>query len=177
MDRAGAIGAVREVHAWTNRPVWPQGIEVERPKETPPVPATPRLGPVDRSRRHRPYHPTYHPGTWRAWWDFGTGSLGDLGCHILDAPFWALKLKYPISVGGLHLDLLAGLWKETEPKNETVSPLDHRALQVSRAGRHAGGQADLVGRRHDAAPARDWRRAARWATATAACSSSATRAC
>jgi len=115
----GAIGPVREVHAWTNRPVWPQGIEVDRPTETPPVPASLDwdlwLGPAPA----RPYHPTYHPGTWRAWWDFGTGSLGDLGCHILDAPFWALKLKYPVSVEGCISTYWHGLWQETKPKNET----------------------------------------------------------
>ncbi len=114
----GAIGAVREVHAWTNRPVWPQGVEVDRPKETPPVPASLDwdlwIGPAP----YRPYHPTYHPGTWRAWWDFGTGSLGDLGCHILDAPFWALKLKYPVSVEGCISTYWKGLWEKTDPKNE-----------------------------------------------------------
>ena len=114
----GAIGAVREVHAWTNRPVWPQGVEVDRPKETPPVPASLDwdlwIGPAPM----RPYHPTYHPGAWRAWWDFGTGSLGDLGCHILDAPFWALKLKYPVSVEGCISTYWKGLWQRTDPKNE-----------------------------------------------------------
>ncbi len=68
---AGAIGPVREVHAWTNRPVWPQGIEVDRPAETPPFPASLDwdlwLGPAPV----RPHHPTYHPGLWRAWWDGG----------------------------------------------------------------------------------------------------------
>ena len=115
----GAIGAVREVHAWTNRPVWPQGIEVDRPADTPPVPTSLDwdlwLGPAAA----RPYHPTYHPGLWRAWWDFGTGSLGDLGCHILDAPFWALKLKSPVSVEGCVSTYWHGLWQETKPKNET----------------------------------------------------------
>jgi predicted dehydrogenase len=114
----GAIGAVREVHAWTNRPVWAQGVEVERPRETPPVPSTLDwdrwIGPA----AFRPYHPTYHPGEWRAWWDFGTGSLGDLGCHILDAPFWALKLKYPTAVEGCISTYWPGLWKKMEPKNE-----------------------------------------------------------
>ena len=114
----GAIGPVREVHAWTNRPVWPQGIEVDRPKETPPVPASLDwdlwIGPAAM----RPYHPTYHPGNWRAWWDFGTGSLGDLGCHILDAPFWALKLKYPTSVEGCISTYWNDLWKPCPPKNE-----------------------------------------------------------
>ena len=116
---AGAIGPVREVHAWTNRPVWPQGIEVDRPSETPSVPATLNwdlwIGPASM----RPYHPTYHPNRWRAWWDFGTGSLGDLGCHILDPVFWALKLKYPVSVEGCISTYWHEFWQKTTPKNET----------------------------------------------------------
>ncbi len=92
----GAIGEVREVHCWTNRPIWPQGIEA--PKEIPSVPSTldwnQWLGPA----RFRPYHPAYHPFSWRGFWDFGTGSLGDMGAHILDHPFWALKLGHPTSV-------------------------------------------------------------------------------
>jgi predicted dehydrogenase len=115
---SGAIGQVREAHAWTNRPVWPQGIEIERPKDTPPVPAGLDwdlwIGPAPM----RPYHPKYHPGDWRAWWDFGTGSLGDLGCHIMDAAFWSLRLKYPVSVEGCISTYWHALWKKTEPKNE-----------------------------------------------------------
>lgn len=117
--RAGVIGTVRSIDAWTNRPVWPQGIEVERPKETPPVPEgldwDRWLGPAPV----RPYHPTYVPGTWRAWCDFGTGSLGDLGCHILDAAFWAMELKYPVSVEGCISTYWNALWKETKPRHET----------------------------------------------------------
>jgi len=115
---AGAIGTVREVHAWTNRPVWPQGIEIERPSEKPPVPAgfdwDKWVGPAPM----RPYHPCYHPNSWRAWCDFGTGSLGDLGCHVLDCVYWALKLKYPVSVEGNISTYWGGFWKKTEPKNE-----------------------------------------------------------
>jgi len=114
----GAIGPVREVHCWTNRPVWPQSVEVGQPAETLPVPETLDwdlwIGPAAM----RPYHPTYHPGTWRAWWDFGTGSLGDLGCHIMDPAFWALKLKYPVSVEGCISTYWKGLWEKTDPKNE-----------------------------------------------------------
>ncbi len=92
----GAIGTVREVHAWTTHAVWPQGME--RPKDTPPVPATLDwdlwLGPAP----YRPYHPAYAPTLWRGWWDFGTGGLGDMGCHNLDPVFWALKLGNPTSV-------------------------------------------------------------------------------
>jgi predicted dehydrogenase len=115
---AKAIGAVREVHVWTNRPVWPQGIEVERPKETPQVPPGLNwdlwIGPAPL----RPYHPAYLPATWRAWCDFGTGALGDMGCHLLDAPFWALKLKYPTSIEGSISAYWNGEWKKTEPHGE-----------------------------------------------------------
>ena len=94
----GAIGDIEEVHAWTNRPIWPQGLE--RPKEKMKIPKTLDwdlwLGPAPR----RPYHSAYTPWNWRAWWDFGTGALGDMGCHILDPVFQALKLKFPVSVQG-----------------------------------------------------------------------------
>jgi len=92
----GAIGPVHEVHAWTPHPVWPQGID--RPVETPPVPDTLDwdvwLGPAPE----RPYHPCYLPASWRGWWDFGTGGLGDMGCHIFDHIYWSLKLCQPESV-------------------------------------------------------------------------------
>jgi len=99
----GAIGPVREAHIWTDRPsqglfneYWPQGVE--RPKETPAVPSTLDwdlwLGPAPQ----RPYHPIYLPFRWRGWWDFGTGALGDIGCHALDPVFRALKLGAPLSV-------------------------------------------------------------------------------
>jgi len=92
----GAIGDVREVHTWTNRPIWPQGIDA--PKEIPSVPSSLDwnlwLGPAP----FRPYHPDYAPFSWRGWWDFGTGAMGDMGAHILDHPFWALKLGHPTSV-------------------------------------------------------------------------------
>jgi len=92
----GAIGDVFEAHCWTNRPIWPQGIDA--PTEIPSVPSTLDwdvwLGPAP----FRPYHPAYHPFKWRGLWDFGTGALGDMGAHIMDQPFWALKLKSPISV-------------------------------------------------------------------------------
>ncbi len=95
---SGAIGDVREVHAWTNRPIWPQGLQ--RPEEKVKVPKTLDwdlfLGPAPS----RPYNPIYTPWNWRGWWDFGTGALGDMACHILDPVFWALNLKYPTKVEG-----------------------------------------------------------------------------
>jgi len=93
---AGEIGNVTEVHAWTNRPIWPQGME-SLPEEKP-VPDTLDwevwLGPAPT----RPYHPAYLPFKWRGWWDFGTGALGDIGCHSFDPVFRALKLGAPLSV-------------------------------------------------------------------------------
>jgi len=92
--KSGLIGKVRKVDIFSNKN-WGGGT---RPKETPPVPETLDwdlwLGPAPR----RPYHRAYVPGNWRRWWDFGTGTLGDMGCHIIDPVFWALDLKYPISV-------------------------------------------------------------------------------
>lgn len=93
---AGAIGDVTRVHAWSDRPVWIQGIPT--PKEKMSVPAGLDwdlwLGPAPK----REYHSTYMPFRWRGWWDFGTGALGDMGCHLIDVPFRALKLTYPTSV-------------------------------------------------------------------------------
>ena len=92
--KAQTIGQVREVHCWCDQS-WPPG---DRPKYRPPVPKHLKwdlwLGPAPV----RPYHPTYHPQGWRQWWDFGNGRLGDMGCHMIDLPFMALDLKYPLTV-------------------------------------------------------------------------------
>jgi len=94
----GAIGEIEEVHAWTNRPIWPQGLE--RPSETPSTPPTLDWDSFIGPAQWRPYHPAYTPWNWRAWWDFGTGALGDMACHIVDPAFWALKLGSPTSING-----------------------------------------------------------------------------
>src|SRR5439155_21877468 len=113
----GAIGPVREVHVWSDRPTnggktplyWPQGVE--RPSDTPPVPATLDwdlwLGPAPV----RPYHPAYVPFKWRGWWDFGSGGLGDMGIHNLAPVFSALKLGAPESVHASSTPV----FKETVP--------------------------------------------------------------
>jgi predicted dehydrogenase len=94
----GAIGPVREIHAWSNRPQRISQRGVRRPADSPPVPEHLDwdlwLGPAPA----RPYHPCYHPFSWRGWWDFGTGVLGDIGCHQLSTVFKALKLGHPVSV-------------------------------------------------------------------------------
>lgn len=94
--RSGVIGKVKEVHSWTNRPIWPQGLEKKLTAQEVPKNMDWDLwiGPAPM----RPYNSGYAPFKWRGWWDFGTGALGDMGCHIMDMPFWALDLKYPTSV-------------------------------------------------------------------------------
>ncbi|MFK8110900.1 MAG: Gfo/Idh/MocA family protein [Rubripirellula sp.] len=87
--RAGVIGKVKEIHAWTNRPIWPQGFASPPPQESVPagVDWNQWIGPapwVDYSSRIAPF-------AWRGWWDFGTGALGDMACHIMDLGYWAMQ--------------------------------------------------------------------------------------
>ena len=116
--QAGVIGEVREVHVWSDRAgrLWKQGIG--RPKESQPVLATLDwdlwLGPA----RERPYHAAYAPVSWRGWWDFGTGALGDMGCHIIDHPVWALGLGAPTTVEA-RSTLDGSVLEEGQPNSET----------------------------------------------------------
>ena len=91
---SGALGEIREVHCWTNRPVWPQGIG--RPEGETPVPDSLAWDLWLGAASHRPYvERAYHPFNWRGWLDFGTGVVGDMGAHIIDHPYWALNLGLP----------------------------------------------------------------------------------
>lgn len=94
--KAGVVGRVREVHVWTDRPVWPQGLA--RPSESAALPANLDwdiwLGPAP----FRPFHPVYHPFNFRGWYDFGTGALGDMACHTFHIIVKALNLGAPLSV-------------------------------------------------------------------------------
>lgn len=94
----GTIGEITHVDTWTNRPIWPQGLE--RPKKEQRIPKTLDWELFIGSAKWRPYNEIYTPWNWRGWWDFGTGALGDMACHILDPVFKALKLEYPTSVQG-----------------------------------------------------------------------------
>jgi len=148
---AGAIGHVHEAHIWTDRPsrglfeeYWPQGLA--RPSDTPPVPATLDwdlwLGPAPA----RPYSPAYLPFKWRGWWDFGTGALGDIGCHAMDPVFRALKLGAPLSVQAASTRVN----EETYPLGSIITyyfPARSAALQANNchirglSGAKAGGVA------------------------------------
>lgn len=113
--QAGLLGQVREVHVWSNRPIWPQGMG--RPPGEDPVPPTLDwdlwLGPAP----WRPYkRDVYHPFNWRGWQDFGTGALGDMACHTANMPFRALKLGYPTEVEAWS----SGMNRETFPLKSRV---------------------------------------------------------
>ncbi len=114
--QAGVIGKPREIHVWTNRPIWPQGLD--RPEGSDPVPASLDwdvwLGPA----RERPYKKdVYEPFKWRGWYDFGTGALGDMACHTVNMPFRACKLGYPNVV---ELELASRLYPETFAKTSRI---------------------------------------------------------
>ena len=105
---SGKLGKISKVQIWTNRPVWPQGFAMQKPDEM----KKPKdldwdlwLGPA----KYRPYTPDLHPFGWRGWWDYGTGALGDVGCHLIDIPFRTLGLKYPTdaecSVGAIYTQM------------------------------------------------------------------------
>lgn len=101
---SGQIGEVTKVEAFTDRPIWPQGLN--RPAKGMWVPETldwdSFIGPAPM----RPYHELYTPWNWRGWWDFGTGALGDMACHILHPVFVGLKLNYPTKAQGSSTLLL-----------------------------------------------------------------------
>ncbi len=131
---AGAIGDVKEVHIWSNRPLWPQGMD--RPPGDDPIPKTLDwdlwVGPAPmrpfknvwpdgslelKQVAARASKGVYHPWNFRGWWDFGTGALGDMGCHHLNTPFRALKLKYPTAVAASSTRVLP----ETAPLGSIVT--------------------------------------------------------
>lgn len=100
----GVLGEVTRVDCATNRPLWPQGLPT--PSEVMPVPDTLDWDLFIGPARMRPYNKAYHPWNWRGWWDFGTGALGDMACHVMHAAFKALNLKYPIRVEGSSTPLM-----------------------------------------------------------------------
>jgi predicted dehydrogenase len=116
--RSGALGEVREVHVWTDRPIWPQGARFTRPLAAEQVPPTVHwdlwLGPAPV----RPYNHGYLPFNWRGWWDFGTGALGDMACHTMNLPFMGLRLGAPTAVSATTQQPVNG---QSPPEGLTVT--------------------------------------------------------
>ena len=120
----GAIGPVRELYAWTDRPIggnaWDTFAVKAKSEEQPPIPDGLDwdlwLGPA----KYRDYHPDYHPLTWRAWIDFGTGSMGDMGCHILDPAFYALELGAPSEIQATSTHYIPEIESQTYPSASIV---------------------------------------------------------
>ncbi|GET26438.1 Gfo/Idh/MocA family protein [Prolixibacter sp. NT017] len=115
--QSGIIGDVYEVHCWTDRPIWPQGLAkpkggVKVPKE---LDWNLFVGPAE----FRSYDPAYTPWNWRGFWDFGTGALGDMACHIMDPLYWALDLKYPTKV--MASSTLANLYSPPQAQKVTYT--------------------------------------------------------
>jgi predicted dehydrogenase len=106
--RAGIIGDATEIKVWTNRPVWPQGTGT--PKSTDPIPDELKwdlwLGPA----KEEPYHKEYVPFSWRGFWAFGTGALGDMGCHLIDPAFKTVGLGYPTDVQCSQVSIYEKMW-------------------------------------------------------------------
>jgi predicted dehydrogenase len=103
------IGTIKHVHVWTNRPVWPQGVKMPAaaPDQKPSDLAWDLwLGPAKKI----PFTPNLHPFNWRGFWEYGTGALGDMGCHLFDAPYKALKLGYPSAVQCSVADVYTRMW-------------------------------------------------------------------
>ncbi len=113
--RSGAIGNVGQVHIWTNRPIWPQGTP--RPAGVEAIPEHLRWDLFLGSAPYRPFHAGYHPFAWRGFWDFGTGALGDMGCHIMNLAFFALELGAPETV---RVETQTGNNDETGPTKSII---------------------------------------------------------
>ncbi len=114
--QAGVIGDPLQLHVWSNRPIWPQGIN--RPEGSDPVPSNLDWDIWLGAARERPFKAgVYHDFKWRGWYDFGTGALGDMACHTVNMPFRALNLGFPNVV---ELELCSRLYPETFPKTSRI---------------------------------------------------------
>jgi len=107
---ADLLGEIEKVYCWTDRPVWPQGIKW--PDSHPPVPKELKWDLWLGTAQETDYIDNMVPFNWRGWWRFGTGALGDMGCHIMGPPFKLLKLGYPTEVSGSASTVYRGIFKE-----------------------------------------------------------------
>ncbi len=107
---AGLIGDIEKVYCWTDRPVWPQGISWSKAKS--PIPKELKWDLWLGTAQQTNYIENLVPFNWRGWWQFGTGALGDMGCHIMGPPFKLLELGYPTEISGSASTVYSGIFKE-----------------------------------------------------------------
>lgn len=130
----GEIGEITKVEAFTDRPIWPQGLS--RPEKAEKIPSTMNWDAFIGPAKMRPFHPIYTPWNFRGWWDFGTGALGDMACHILHPVFKGLKLGYPTKVQGSSTLLLtesapnAQMVKYTFPSRDNLPKVGMPEVEV-----------------------------------------------
>jgi predicted dehydrogenase len=154
---AGVIGQVREAYSWTNRPIWPQGLE--KPKHDEFIPVIP--GELDWElwqgvAPRRQYDPAYLPFSWRNWWDYGCGAVGDMACHVMDAAYYSLNLGHPESVEAMATNVndqsapVASAITYRFPGRGALAPISYHWLDGGLLPPAPGGmtQADLLGEDH-----------------------------
>lgn len=148
--RGGIIGPVREVHVWTNRPIWPQAPKVMSRPPAADVPAHVHWDEWLGVAPQRPYAAGYHPFAWRGWWDFGTGALGDMACHTANMAFMALKLGHPTTVAAECGDLnpeTCPSWAAVTlgfPARDGMPPVNFFWYEGQKDGKHILPAAELV---------------------------------
>lgn len=130
----GEIGEVKKVEVATDRPMWPQGLE--KPSKSHKIPSTLEWDLFIGPAKMRPFNSVYHPWNWRGWWDFGTGALGDMGCHVLHPAFKALHLGHPVSVEASSSTLLMDSAPQAEyvkfvyPARESMPKVDFPEVEI-----------------------------------------------
>jgi predicted dehydrogenase len=151
--QSGMLGAVKEVHVWTDRPThwWPQSPDIVQRPAPAPVPDFVHWDEWLGTAPERPYSPKYyHPHNWRGWWDFGCGALGDMGCHTANLPFMALKLGYPSTVFGesekLNAETYPGWARVTYefPQRGNLAPVTMTWYEGSKDGKLVQPPAELI---------------------------------
>ncbi len=132
---AGVIGDVHTIYIFTNRPIWPQGIPW--PTDKPPVPKELDWDLWLGTAPYKDYVDKLIPGSWRGWWDYGTGALGDLGCHLMEAPFRVLNLKYATDVQASVTSVFTD-WGKRGYFPESFPPSSHATLTFPKTNKTKG---------------------------------------
>lgn len=150
--QGGLLGEVKEVHVWTNRPVWPQAPKITKRPDPKPVPKGVHWDEFLAGAPERPYAPGYHAFNWRGFWDFGTGAIGDMACHTANMAFMALKLGHPTKIsaeaGDVNPETCPSYAHVTMefPKRDALPPVTLHWYEGQKDGKKMLPPAELVAR-------------------------------